>query len=936
MKKTLFSLLILCSFSFLEAKAGLREDLSKKKYSFSVPVLDEVECLNRVVLRGEDAEDIFKLMWEDALNGNEKIQKKLITLFKAPAFYEKAKARVPLLQNVLTYSLENLIDIGISQKKSWAFYEKALMEEDQDHKRKFLYKAFNNLNFEDKIDVNKCNLEFNKLIHGSISLDVNKKKSIDLFIKNCFDNENSIDLFSLYNEKKDKNFKNKNVKSSLLKSLKKSAELGYIPAYKALLDIFADENKNNFFNKSTLDEIEFYSRIVLDHGGFDAANILGMVLCQSNSKKKKREGAAFTLRAAELRDNPKHMLKAVGVLLNFTRNDEDKLRIRQICEEAEKLGDAMQAPFFLGITYLPDFLPEDSNLEKAALCFRKGAENESSESAYRYGLLLLQGFEGQEPNEEEGKKWILKSANQGNLLAMAQLGKICLDQAYDEGNKWILNASNQRILPAMAQLGKTSLDQVYDMEKAIYPEQLNQAYEWFQKAAESGDSLFTCNLGILLLAKKFGSNFPVSLAEKYLLSAAAQNDKSSFLFLSYYYHEASKTCSSQKSKKQMLKKMETWLEKTYQAGCFNDLLKTEQLQDLGKLEKQCVNYMSLPAFCFGMDAESKVKLLYNLALIRYKKYFRNPKEMEKVYNILGVCAKNNHILSMHKLGELWHKGFNNKKVNLDKAAKWYLRAAEQNHGPAMVALANLYVSSYEAGDSSQKLKNALFWYEKAKLLGEISAHDFLKISENLHEEAIDSDIESEEALVENIINQNADESFDFEDIKIDIQLDKNFENQKIESPCEEYELNVNFIAENHVEEKCSNFVNDQVIDNPKYIRNQLKKMGLLKKQMEEKENKQNIFSLLPHNQDVVDMLKDKMIKNKNIDFTQLMNLFSDPFFADQVTITRSKSGCVITAKNLKTLDYAVASTHKKHNKSYDGLNPAFARELLKVLNVFGL
>ncbi|MDP1723214.1 MAG: hypothetical protein Q8L85_00740 [Alphaproteobacteria bacterium] len=45
---------------------------------------------------------------------------------------------------------------------------------------------------------------------------------------------------------------------------------------------------------------------------------------------------------------------------------------------------------------------------------------------------------------------------------------------------------------------------------------------------------------------------------------------------------------------------------------------------------------------------------------------------------------------------------------------------------------------------------------------------------------------------------------------------------------------------------------------------------------------------------------------------------------------------MITAKNYKTLDYVVASTHKKHGQTYKGLNPFFAKDLIEILALFGL
>ena len=72
------------------------------------------------------------------------------------------------------------------------------------------------------------------------------------------------------------------------------------------------------------------------------------------------------------------------------------------------------------------------------------------------------------------------------------------------------------------------------------------------------------------------------------------------------------------------------------------------------------------------------------------------------------------------------------------------------------------------------------------------------------------------------------------------------------------------------------------------------------------------------------------------DWKELTELFEDPFFKSQVSITKTKSGCMISATNLANGKYATASTHNKHTKGYKGLHPAFIRDLQKILSLFDI
>ena len=77
----------------------LSPELYKKKYSFLEPVLDETKAVNYIIGRGENPEEIYNVMQQEAFQGNEKVQLKLSLLFTADAFFNKEKQRMPDLLN---------------------------------------------------------------------------------------------------------------------------------------------------------------------------------------------------------------------------------------------------------------------------------------------------------------------------------------------------------------------------------------------------------------------------------------------------------------------------------------------------------------------------------------------------------------------------------------------------------------------------------------------------------------------------------------------------------------------------------------------------------------------------------------------------------------------------------------------------------------------
>lgn len=109
------------------------------------------------------------------------------------------------------------------------------------------------------------------------------------------------------------------------------------------------------------------------------------------------------------------------------------------------------------------------------------------------------------------------------------------------------------------------------------------------------------------------------------------------------------------------------------------------------------------------------------------------------------------------------------------------------------------------------------------------------------------------------------------------------------------------------------------------------------------QNVQDI-QLTSQSSDIIRELKSKY-ERKNITYASLHKLFSDPYFKTKghVDLQRTKSGVAITAKSFVTMQAQLAEeqvmttgTHHNHDKTYEGYNPEFLKNVVKILDMFGV
>lgn len=107
---------------------------------------------------------------------------------------------------------------------------------------------------------------------------------------------------------------------------------------------------------------------------------------------------------------------------------------------------------------------------------------------------------------------------------------------------------------------------------------------------------------------------------------------------------------------------------------------------------------------------------YNLALM-YLKGIGTAKNEILAFVWFDISARNGNKLAQNKLGTLYENGSILGQKDFEKAIKNYKQSAEQNYP---IAQYNLAIHLDES-NKEEKLQQALYWYEKASLAGNVAA-----------------------------------------------------------------------------------------------------------------------------------------------------------------------------------------------------------------------
>jgi hypothetical protein len=319
------------------------------------------------------------------------------------------------------------------------------------------------------------------------------------------------------------------------------------------------------------------------------------------------------------------------------------------------------------------------------------------------------------------------------------------------------------------------------------------------------------------------------------------------------------------------------------------------------------------------------------------------------------------------------------------ALSYLHKSAEQNFSKAMILLAKYYLerSSAESETGRQNLESAYFWLQKAANLDNFEAKTLLKELESKVENEVGESVPSQDLTqclenLENIENGRGEYSKELE-IKVENRIfddlvkehDKSEssddESELLTNPSEKEALKISSLAELQTTEltelegagtaPISQIDQEETVDlwkqfippnktlfkNPKFLRQQLREAGLAFKMKEQECQKFQDVKLSPGSSEIIRMLKSKK-EREDITYGSLHKLFTDPYFTNRghVSLHKTASGIAISAKcfeKMKALsveDVMTTGTHHNHNKTYKGYNPVFLKNVVRVLEIFGI
>lgn len=314
-------------------------------------------------------------------------------------------------------------------------------------------------------------------------------------------------------------------------------------------------------------------------------------------------------------------------------------------------------------------------------------------------------------------------------------------------------------------------------------------------------------------------------------------------------------------------------------------------------------------------ANSEAAFMASEYFFRMKKYTESLKFLKEAQRINKWSSTDLIPISKHNEAILELKSFENHKVNVRRAIELFKQSAQDAHADSMSMLSKLYII---LGST----KEALFWYEKSKannaehideLDNIVANHQNLKdnkIIEELNKEAIK---ESSQSCINAIVHEIKENMptlevpilHDAQEIILD---DETSSEEEVYPSFEEY---------------------NQKKSEAKQLRDSLIRINILQSQVNK--NKITSSELTTQNQYLWVKIKDQL---QNIELNDLIAFSEDPVFEGRLSHKKTKSGIIFKAQFGES---GTVSTHRKHNKSYRGINASFKKDFCELISiVFGL
>ncbi len=354
----------------------------------------------------------------------------------------------------------------------------------------------------------------------------------------------------------------------------------------------------------------------------------------------------------------------------------------------------------LGLVYeLGQGVPQD--YIEASRWYRRAAERGNDDAQFSLGELFLNG-RGVPLDHSEALRWFLRAAGQGNPDAEFQVGCMFRDGSGipkddPRAADWFRKAADQGNAGAQFNLGLMSKEGVglrQDDQEAI---------AWFLKAAKQGHADAQYELS---MAYRFRRDVPPDYAEAaaWLRKAAEQGDAEAQMQLGNEYHNGydhgrggppqdyvAASAWYRKAADQGHAEAQEFLGRMYQSG-------------LGVPEDmaQAIAWYRKAADQEWRSAQDRLAVLYAAGI---ESLSEDPRAAEFLRNLADPGA---NAYRQFDLGQMYYRGIQVPE-DLQEAATWFYRAANQGHGHACHWLGLMYENGQGV---PQDAAEAAKWYRQ--------------------------------------------------------------------------------------------------------------------------------------------------------------------------------------------------------------------------------
>jgi uncharacterized protein len=337
------------------------------------------------------------------------------------------------------------------------------------------------------------------------------------------------------------------------------------------------------------------------------------------------------------------------------------------------------------------------------LTLKSAAVYHHPEAEFLLGRCFLQGT-GVETDRASAVYWFRSAAEHGYLKANAYLASLLLNSEGSEEGK----AAARNWLQPAAQKGEPYAQYLlwwmFNQGMEVNPDPV-AAMEWLVRSAEQGFALAENQLGV---AYCDGRDVQINrdLGISWFTRAASHGDSDAVSNLAWQWHKVSCDETDQAKKREADDQTIFWAEKAAEIGDENARLVLALVKIYGSEELR--------------DFENAIPVLQELAeeglpfaqselANCYRMGSGVEKDHHKQFYWLEQAVQGGLSGSADLLGACYRKGLEEFEKDLDKARKWYIKAAEMGSVAALINLGNMAYLHELPGEEEQ----ALSYYQQA-------------------------------------------------------------------------------------------------------------------------------------------------------------------------------------------------------------------------------